>query len=66
MYKPIPESCKLDLLHYHMENPAAANKTFWRSCSFLLGAVIKNAFKDNIQLHLHSFPSPNGKFSNLV
>lgn len=62
MHRPIPDSCKLELLHYQVENPLLVNKTFWRSCSFLLGAVVKDAFKDNINLYLHSFPSPNGKF----
>lgn len=62
MHRPIPDSCKVELLHYQIENPALVNKTFWRSCSFLLGAVIKNSFKDNVKVHLHSFPSPNGKF----
>lgn len=60
MHRPIPDACKLELLHYQIENPILVNKTFWRSCSFLLGAVITNAFKDNIKLYLHSFPSPNG------
>lgn len=60
MHRPIPDSCKLELLHYLIENPLLVNKTFWRSCSFLLGAVLTNAFKDSVKLHLHSFPSPNG------
>lgn len=62
MHRPIPDACKLELLHYQIENPILVNKAFWRSCSFLLGAVVKNSFKDDIKLHLHSFPSPNGKF----
>ncbi|KAJ8963978.1 hypothetical protein NQ314_005237 [Rhamnusium bicolor] len=66
MHKPLPGSCKLELLHYHLSNPASVNKTFWRSCSFILGAVISNAFKDNIELCLHSFPSPNVKTGSFV
>lgn len=61
MHKPIPESCKLELLHYYSPNPTAVNKTFWRSCSFILGAVVSQAFKENVHCSLHSFPSPNGK-----
>lgn len=66
MHKPIPDTCKLELLHYQIENPSLVNNTFWRSCSFILGAVVKDAFKDNINLHLHSFPSPNGKFIQFI
>lgn len=66
MHRPIPDACKLEFLHYQIENPILVNKTFWRSCSFILGAVVKDAFKDNITLHLHSFPSPNGKFVQFV
>ncbi|KAG5893245.1 hypothetical protein JTB14_013406 [Gonioctena quinquepunctata] len=66
VHKPLPESCKLELLHYHIPNPTAVNKTFWRSCSFLLGAVVSNAFKDNVGIALHSFPSPNVKSGSFV
>lgn len=61
MHRPIPDNCKLEFLHFHSPNPALVNKAFWRSCSFLLGSVAMNAFKDNVNVHLHSFPSPNGK-----
>lgn len=44
----------------------AVNAAFWRSCSFLLGAVIDSAFKDNIELYLHSFPWPNIKAGSFV
>nr|XP_023014077.1 39S ribosomal protein L39, mitochondrial [Leptinotarsa decemlineata] len=66
VHKPLPDSCKLELLHYHLPNPISVNKTYWRSCSFLLGAVISNAFKDNVSLSLHSFPSPNVKSGSFV
>ncbi|CAH1993403.1 unnamed protein product [Acanthoscelides obtectus] len=66
MHRPLPTSCKLELLHYHMPNPSAVNKTFWRSCSFLLGAVILDAFKDDVDVQLHSFPSPNVKSGSFV
>ncbi|CAG9863096.1 unnamed protein product [Phyllotreta striolata] len=66
MHKPIPDTCKLQFLHYQSPNPVLVNKTFWRSCSFLMGAVVSQAFKDNIKLHLHSFPSPNVKSGSFV
>lgn len=61
MHKPLPESCKVDFLHYNIPQPAAVNKAFWRTCSFMLGAVVAHSFKDNVKVLLHSFPSPNGK-----
>ncbi|CAH0550448.1 unnamed protein product [Brassicogethes aeneus] len=66
MHKPLPDSCKLEFLHYQIPNPAVVNKTFWRTCSFLLGAVVSNAFKDDVNLQLHSFPSPNVKSGSFV
>ncbi|XP_057664271.1 39S ribosomal protein L39, mitochondrial [Diorhabda carinulata] len=66
MHKPLPDSCRLNFLHYHSQNPTLVNKTFWRSCSFLLGAVASQAFKDNVKVCLHSFPSPNVKSGSFV
>nr|CAH7758061.1 unnamed protein product [Callosobruchus chinensis] len=66
MHRPLPDSCRLELLHYNIPNPSAVNKTFWRSCSFLLGAVISEAFKDSVNVQLHSFPSPNVKSGSFV
>lgn len=60
MHKPIPDSCELELLHYHSQQTNLVNKVYWRTCSFLLGALINRAFKDNVDVKLHSFPSPNG------
>lgn len=60
MHKPLHESCNVQLLHYNMAQPAMVNKAFWRTCSFLLGAVISKAFKDTVSVQLHSFPIPNG------
>lgn len=62
MHKPLPDNCNLELLHFHIQQPALVNKTFWRTCSFLLGAMASNAFKDKVSVTLHSFPSPNGKY----
>lgn len=42
------------------------HRVFWRSCSFILGAVLQSCFKDEANLHLHSFPSPNVKSGSFV
>ncbi|XP_044265955.1 39S ribosomal protein L39, mitochondrial [Tribolium madens] len=66
MHKPLPDSCKLRFLHYKVAQPASVNKIFWRTCSFILGAVASNSFKDNLKVQLHSFPSPNVKSGSFV
>ncbi|CAG0905243.1 unnamed protein product [Darwinula stevensoni] len=66
MHKPLVEDCRLRLLHFHDQDPFVANKTFWRSCSFMLGAVIESAFKDGVTVHLHSFPPPDVKSGSFV
>lgn len=62
MHKPLPDNCKLELLHFNIPQPAVVNKAFWRTCSFFLGAVATRAFKDKVDVQLHSFPSPNGLY----
>ncbi|RZC42119.1 39S ribosomal protein L39, mitochondrial [Asbolus verrucosus] len=66
MHKPLPDSCKLQFLHYNIPQPALVNKIFWRTCSFLLGAVANSAFKDDVKVQLHSFPSPNVRSGSFV
>ena len=66
MHKPLPDSCKLQFLHYKIPQPTAVNKIFWRSCSFILGAVANAAFKDTVKVQLHSFPSPNVRSGSFV
>ncbi len=61
MHRPLEDDCVLDLLHFQIENPAQVNKAYWRTCSLMLGCVLMNAFKDKIEVILHSFPRPNGK-----
>lgn len=63
MHKPLPDACNLQFLHYNIPQPTLVNKAFWRTCCFILGAVVSNAFKDKISLQLHSFPSPNGELN---
>ncbi|KAI4469273.1 mitochondrial ribosome protein l39/prolyl-trna ligase family member [Holotrichia oblita] len=66
MHKPIPDSCKLELLHFKIAQPSLVNKAFWRTCSFLLGALASESFKDNVNVQLHSFPSPVVKSGSFV
>jgi large subunit ribosomal protein L39 len=49
-----------------MNDPNAVNKAFWRSCSFLLGAVMTRTFKESAGLFLHSFPYPNVRSGSFV
>lgn len=60
MHRPLEDNCELQLLHFQDENPAPVNKAFWRTCSLMLGAVVSSAFKNTIEVILHSFPKPNG------
>uniref|UniRef100_A0A182LXM3 TGS domain-containing protein n=1 Tax=Anopheles culicifacies TaxID=139723 RepID=A0A182LXM3_9DIPT len=62
MRRPLRDSCTLQLLNFTSPEPHIANKAFWRSCSFLLGAVLQASFKPEAGLFLHSFPKPNSKY----
>uniref|UniRef100_A0A2M3ZAA2 Large ribosomal subunit protein mL39 n=1 Tax=Anopheles braziliensis TaxID=58242 RepID=A0A2M3ZAA2_9DIPT len=66
MRRPLRDSCTLQLLNFTSPEPHIANKVFWRSCSFLLGAVLQSSFKPTAGLHLHSFPTPNIKSGSFV
>ncbi|CAB0016753.1 unnamed protein product [Nesidiocoris tenuis] len=58
MHRPLEGSCRLKILTVTDPDPHHVNKAFWKSCSFFLGAVISQSFADNVQVTLHSFPSP--------
>jgi len=69
LHRPLEEACTLKLLHMKVEDAhqaALVNRTFWRSSSFLLGAIVESSFKDNIQVILHSFPSANVRSGSFV
>jgi large subunit ribosomal protein L39 len=66
MHRPLEGSCTLQLLNFRMTDPSAVNRVFWRSCSFLLGAVMQRTFKETSELFLHSFPRPNVKSGSFV
>lgn len=66
MHRPLTSSCTLQFLNFFSPDPHIVNKAFWRTCSFLLGAALKNAFRDEANLILHSFPSPNIRSGSFV
>ncbi|KAL1128924.1 hypothetical protein AAG570_013458, partial [Ranatra chinensis] len=59
MHRALDSDCELQFLKFTDSDPFYVNKAFWRTCSFLLGAVIQEAFSSHITVTLHSFPSPN-------
>jgi len=59
MNRPLEEDCTVKLLHFHVDDPFHVNRAFWRSCSFLLGAALETAFREDIFVELHSFPPAN-------
>ncbi|XP_057330603.1 39S ribosomal protein L39, mitochondrial [Microplitis mediator] len=66
MHRPFTGACKLKLSTMKTPMTRAVNNAFWRTCSFMLGAVVDNAFQDDITCHLHSFTSPNIKSGSFV
>lgn len=58
MHKPFTGSCEVQLVTMQTPWTRAVNSAFWRTCSLILGAVADSAFKDHVEVHLHSFPSP--------
>lgn len=66
MHRPLEDDCTLQLQNFTVADPHLANRTFWRSCSFMLGAVLSECFKDAIKVQLHSFPSPNIKSGSFI
>lgn len=66
MHKPLTSDCELKLFSMRTPTIPAVNTSFWRSCSFLLGAVIDKAFKSDVKVHLHSFPWPNIRSGSFI
>lgn len=66
MHRPIHDSCTLQLLNFTISDPHIVNRAFWRTCSFMLGSVLQDSFKDDAGLFLHSFPGPNVKSGSFV
>jgi large subunit ribosomal protein L39 len=66
VHRPLQESCTLQLLNFRIHDPFYVNMAFWKSCSFILGAVLNRVFKDNAGLLLHSFPYPHVRSGSFV
>jgi len=67
--KPLVEDCELELIHLEDQDPARihqANKIFWRSSAFMLGLVIDSSVKDDVAVHLHSYPSINVRSGSFI
>lgn len=58
MHRPFTGDCELQLVTMQSPWIRTVNYAFWRTCSLILGAVADSAFKDHINVHLHSFPIP--------
>jgi len=58
MHRPLTDNCELEFVTMQSPRVQAVNYAFWRTCSLILGAVADSAFKDDITVHLHSFPVP--------
>ncbi|XP_054154310.1 39S ribosomal protein L39, mitochondrial-like [Oppia nitens] len=59
IHRPLVSDCQLRFKHFKEPNPYFANKTYWKSCSLLMGSAIEQAFKDTIDIKLHSWPKPD-------
>ncbi|XP_071872174.1 mitochondrial ribosomal protein L39 [Bombus fervidus] len=66
MNRPLLKNCELKFLNLLSPENKIVNAAFWRTCSFILGAVIDMAFKPHITVHLHSFPIPVIKSGSFV
>ena len=49
----------MEHLHFHSDDPFHVNRSFWRSCSFMLGGAVERCFKDDLKVQQYSFPPPN-------
>lgn len=58
MHRPFTDKCQLELVTMQNPKTGAVNYAFWRTCSLILGAMADRAFKDHVDVHLHSFPVP--------
>ncbi|XP_077284516.1 mitochondrial ribosomal protein L39 [Arctopsyche grandis] len=66
MQRPLTHSCSLELLNFMINDPTKVNTAFWRTCSFALGATAAKAFKNNFEVKLHSFPTPDVRSGSFV
>lgn len=66
MERPLEKNCEITLHHFKENSVEQVNCLFWRTCSFLLGKVIKDSFKNEIPVFLHSWPKPNYRLGSFI
>jgi large subunit ribosomal protein L39 len=55
-HRPLERDCTLEFQNFLQEDPRKVNRSFWKSCSFILGLVVETAFKADQEVSLHSWP----------
>lgn len=66
MHRPLQDNCRIRFRHFAEKDVEELNKIYWRSCSFVLGMALRLAFKDNINVLLHSWPKPNVRSGSFI
>nr|XP_012140931.1 PREDICTED: 39S ribosomal protein L39, mitochondrial isoform X2 [Megachile rotundata] len=66
MQRPLTSDCELKFLNLLSPENRVVNTAFWRTCSFLLGAVIDSSFKSDVKVYLYSFPVPVIKLGSFI
>lgn len=66
MHRPFTGDCELELMTMQSPRLGAVNDAFWRTCSLILGAMADSAFKDRVDMHLHSFPRPTIRSGSFI
>ncbi|XP_072166254.1 large ribosomal subunit protein mL39-like [Diadema setosum] len=57
MLQPLTEDCELRLIHFKDDNPEEVNEAFWRSCAHMTGAILQNAFREDVYVEPARAPS---------
>lgn len=66
MNRPLQNDCQLKFLHFKDENCEQQNRAYWRTCSFVLGFILENAFKSQYPIELCSFPPPSFQYGSFA
>jgi len=67
MMRPLESDCQIKFIHYRSPEPHLANQVFWRSCSFILGGLLDDAFRSEMcRTQLVSFPPPKPRSGSFV
>uniref|UniRef100_H2YQ00 TGS domain-containing protein n=1 Tax=Ciona savignyi TaxID=51511 RepID=H2YQ00_CIOSA len=70
LHHPLQYNCSMELLRFNMDNKnqrrhQEVNKAYWRTCSVILGAIAREAFKENQKVGVLKIPEvsvENGAF----